>query len=90
LKPEFSAAFFLLGRCAVSDESIDVFGHSRQAFVIKQRKEGKPIADISQATYISWKNKYVGLLPTEVKQFEYETSRLKKTVADRMLDREIF
>ena len=49
-------------------------------------------AGISQATYFNWKKKYAGLLPTEMKrlkQLEDENSRLKKTVADLTLDREM-
>ena len=57
-----------------------------------------PVADIcrkagiSQATYLSWKKKYAGLLPDEMrrlKALEDENSRLKKIVADLTLDREM-
>jgi len=49
-------------------------------------------AGISQATYFSWKKKYAGLLPNEMrrlKALEDENGRLKKIVADLTLDREI-
>ena len=47
---------------------------------------------ISQATYFSWKKKYDGLLPPEMrrlKQLEDENVKLKKIVADLTLDREM-
>jgi putative transposase len=49
-------------------------------------------AGISQATYFSWKQKYDGLLPTEMrrlKQLEDENAKLKKLVADLSLDKEM-
>ena len=49
-------------------------------------------AGISQATYFSWKKKYAGRLPDEMrrlKQLEDENSRLKKIVANLTLDREM-
>lgn len=57
-----------------------------------------PVADlcrkagISQATYCTWKKKYAGLLPAEMKrrkQLEEDNSRLKKILADLPLDREM-
>ena len=57
-----------------------------------------PVADIcrkagiSQATYLYWKRKYDGLLPTEMrrlKQLEDENSKLRKVVADLSLDKEM-
>lgn len=54
-----------------------------------------PVADIcrkagiSQATYFAWKKKYDGLLPTEMKrlkQLEDENAKLKRLLADAMLD----
>ena len=74
------------------------FTDAQKAFIIKQGEEGAPVAEIcrkagiSQATYFNWKKKYAGLLPTEMKrlkQLEDENSRLKKTVADLTLDREM-
>ena len=46
----------------------------------------------AQATSFNWKNRYAGLLPTEMKrlkQLEDENARLKKIVADLTLDREM-
>lgn len=74
------------------------FTDAQKAFILKQGEEGTPVAEIcrkagiSQATYFSWKKKYAGLLPTEMKrlkQLEDENGRLKKIVADLTLDREI-
>lgn len=74
------------------------FSDAQKAFIIKQGEDGTPVAEIcrkagiSQATYFSWKKKYAGLLPTEMKrlkQLEDENARLKKIVADLTLDREM-
>ena len=74
------------------------FSDAQKAFIIKQGEDGTPVveicrkAGISQATYFSWKKKYAGLLPTEMKrlkQLEDENARLKKIVADLTLDREM-
>ena len=74
------------------------FTEAQKAFVLKQDAEGLPVAEVcrkvgnSQATYFNWKNKYDGLLPTEMrrlKQLEDENSKLKKIVADLTLDREM-
>jgi putative transposase len=74
------------------------FSDAQKAFIIKQGEEGTPVAEIcrkagiSQATYFSWKKKYAGLLPSEMrrlKQLEDENTRLKKIVADLTLDREM-
>ena len=74
------------------------FTDAQKAFILKQGDDGVPVAGvcrkagISQATYFSWKKKYAGLLPDEMrrlKQLEDENNRLKKTVADLTLDREM-
>jgi putative transposase len=74
------------------------FSDAQKAFVIKQGKEGTPVAEvcrkagISQATYFNWKKKYAGLLPTEMRrlrELEEENGRLKNIVADLTLDREM-
>ena len=79
-------------------EGIDVHRGATQAFVLKQDKEGTPVAQvcrkagISQATYFNWKKKYDGLLPDEIrrlKQLEDENNKLRKLVADLSLDREM-
>lgn len=74
------------------------FTDVQKAFIIKQGEEGTPVAEIcrkagiSPATYVNWKKKYAGLLPTEMKRLnplEDVNSRLKKIVADLTLDREM-
>jgi putative transposase len=74
------------------------FSDAQKAFVLKQGDDGVPVAEIcrkagiSQATYFSWKKKYAGLLPDEMrrlKSLEDENARLKKIVADLSLDREM-
>ena len=74
------------------------FTDAQKAFVIKQGEEGTPVAQVhrkagvSQATDFNWKKKYVGLLPTEMRrlrELEEENGRLKKSVADLTLDREM-
>jgi putative transposase len=49
-------------------------------------------AGISQATYFSWKKRYDGLLPTEMRRLkllEDENNMLKRIVADLSLDKEM-
>jgi putative transposase len=74
------------------------FSDAQKAFILKQRADGMPVAEvcrkagISQATYFSWQKRYDGLLPTEMrrlKQLEDENSKLRKLVADLSLDREM-
>ena len=71
------------------------FSDAQKAFILKQGKEGVLVADIcrkagiSQATYFNWKQKYEGLLPTEMRrlrQLEDENAKLKKLLAETMLD----
>ncbi len=61
-------------------------------------RQGTPVAEIcrkagiSQATYFNWQKKHAGLMPSEMKklrELEDENRRLKKIVADLMLDREM-
>lgn len=68
------------------------FTDAQKAFIIKQGEDGSPVAEvcrkagISQATYLNWKKKYAGLMPSEMKrlrELEEENARLKKIVADR-------
>ena len=65
---------------------------------MKQADEGLPVgevcrkAGISVATFYSWRKRYAGLLPTEMrrlKQLEDENARLKKLVAELSLDKEM-
>ncbi len=74
------------------------FSDAQKAFILKQGADGMPVADIcrkagiSQATYFTWKKKYDGLLPSEMrrlKQLEDENSKLRKVVADLSLDKEM-
>lgn len=74
------------------------FTEEQIAFALKQAETGVPIAEIirrmgvSQATFYKWKEKYGGLLPSEVKrlkQLEEENLRLKRLVADLTLDRQM-
>lgn len=74
------------------------FTDAQKAFIVKQGEEGTPVAEIcrragiSQATYFNWKKKYAGLMPSEMKklrELEDENRRLKKIVADLMLDKEM-
>ena len=67
------------------------FSDAQKAFVLKQGEEGTPVAEIcrrtgiGQATYCSWRKKYAGLLPDEMrrlKALEDENARLKRLYAD--------
>ena len=62
------------------------FSDAQKAFILKQGRDGMPVAEIcrkagiSQATYFNWKKKYDGLLPTEMrrlKQLEDENGKLR-------------
>lgn len=72
------------------------FSEAQIAFVLRQAEEATPIgevcrkAGISEATFYSWRKKYAGLMPSEMKrlkQLEEENGKLKKLVADLSLDR---
>ena len=74
------------------------FSEQQIAFILRQAKEGTPIAEvcrkagISEATYYNWRKKYGGLMPSEMKrlkQLDEENQRLKKLVADLSLDKEM-
>jgi putative transposase len=74
------------------------FSEQQIAFILRQAEEGTSVeevcrkAGISQATYYSWKTKYGGLMPSEMKrlkQLEEENGKLKKLVADLALDKEM-
>ena len=71
------------------------FTDAQKAFILKQGTDGVPVADIcrkagiSQATYFNWKKKYDGMSPPEMrrlKQLEDENAKLKRLLADAMLD----
>ena len=72
------------------------FSEAQIAFVLKQAQDGAPIAEvcrkagISDATFYSWRKKYAGLMPSEMKrlrQLEDENTKLKRIVANLSLDR---
>jgi putative transposase len=74
------------------------FSEQQIAFVLRQAEEGTPVAEvcrkagISEASFYSWRKKYGGLMPSEMKrlkQLEEENQRLKKLVADLSLDKEM-
>lgn len=52
------------------------FSDAQKAFILKQGADGMPVADIcrkagiSQATYLNWKKKFDGLLPTEMRRLK--------------------
>jgi putative transposase len=69
---------------------------AQKAFILKRGADGHPVAEIcrragiSGAQYFSWKKKYQGLLPDEMRRLkllEDENSKLKKLVADPSFDR---
>ena len=74
------------------------FTEEQIAFALKQAESGTAISEITrrlgvtEATFYRWKNKYGGLLPSEVKkmkQLEEENARLKRLVADLTLDKQM-
>ncbi|MDA9477707.1 transposase [Bradyrhizobium sp. CCBAU 65884] len=74
------------------------FSDAHKAFILKQGSDRVAVAEIcrmaeiSQATYLNWKKKCDGLLPTEMcrlKQLEEENGKLKKLVADLSLDKKM-
>ncbi len=74
------------------------FTEPQIAFVLKQAETGVSVgevcrkAGISEQTFYRWKQKYGGMLPSEMKkykQMEEENARLKRLVADLSLDKEM-
>lgn len=74
------------------------FTDQQIAFALRQAEEGTPVAEvcrkmgISDATFYTWKKKFDGLMPSEVRKLKHlqeENQRLKKIVADLSLDREV-
>lgn len=74
------------------------FTEEQIAFALKQAEGGTSVAEIirrlgiTEATFYRWKQKYGGLLPSEVRkmrQLEEENSRLKRLVADLTLDKQM-
>ena len=74
------------------------FTEQQIAFILKQADDGVSVEDtcrkagISIQTYYRWRQKYGGLMPSEMKrlrQLEEENGRLKRIVADLSLDKEM-
>ena len=74
------------------------FTEAQIAFILRQAEEGTAVgevcrkAGINEASFYNWRNKYGGLLPSEMKrlrQLEEENGRLKRIVADLSLDKEM-
>lgn len=74
------------------------FTEQQIAFILKQADDGVSVEDtcrkagISIQTYYRWRQKYGGLMPSEMKrlrQLEEENVRLKRLVANLSLDKEM-
>ncbi len=74
------------------------FTDQQIAFALQQAEAGTSVAEVcrkmgvSEATYFRWKQKYAGLMPSEVRRLrhlEEENTRLRKLVADLTLDKEM-
>ena len=74
------------------------FTEPQIAFALKQAEAGMPVAEvcrktgISEQTFYRWKQRYGGMLPSEMrkyKQLEEENARLKRLVADISHDKEM-
>lgn len=74
------------------------FTEEQIVFALKQAEGGTSIAEITrrlgitEATFYRWKQKFGGLMPSDVKkmkQLEEENIRLKPVVADLTLDKQM-
>lgn len=74
------------------------FTDEQIAFALKQAEGGTTVTEIirrlgvTEATFYRWKQKYGGLMPSEVKkmkQLEEENGKLKRMVADLTLDKQM-
>ena len=74
------------------------FSESQIIGILKEQEAGAKVSDIcrrhgiSDATFYNWKSKYGGMSVSEAKRLkalEDENRRLKKLVADLMLDTDI-
>lgn len=72
------------------------FTEEQMVFALKQSENGTTVEEITRkmgitvATFYRWKQKFGGLMPSEVrrlKQLEEEVRRLKQLVADLSLDK---
>ena len=73
-------------------------GTLKSQIALRQADLGTPVAEVcrkmgvSEATYFRWKQKYGGMEASDVKRLkdlELENSRLKRLLADTILDKEI-
>ncbi len=74
------------------------FTQEQIGFALRQAEGGTPVEEIlrrmgvSEATFYRWKKKYAGLGVAEIrrlKQLEEENRRLKRLVADLVLDKQM-
>jgi putative transposase len=74
------------------------FSQEQIAFALRQAEGGAPVEEvvrrlgISEPTFYRWKKKYAGLGVSEIrrlKQLEDENKRLKRLVADLVLDKQM-
>ena len=74
------------------------FTQEQIAFALRQAESGTAVAEvvrrlgISEPTFYRWKKKYAGLGVAEIrrlKQLEDENKRLKRLVADLVLDKQM-
>ena len=74
------------------------FSDSQIAFILHQADQGISVEEICrktgicEATYYRWRNRYGGLMPSEMrrlKSLEEENTRLRRLVADLSLDKEM-
>ena len=74
------------------------FTDQQIAFALQQAGTGTSVPEVcrkmgvSEATYYKWKQKYGGLMPSEVQRLrhlEEENARLRRLVADLSLDKEM-
>ena len=74
------------------------FNDQQIAFALQQAETGTSVADIcrklgiSEATFYRWKERYGGLMPSEVRKLKHlaeENGRLRRLVSDLSLDKEM-
>ena len=74
------------------------FSDQQIAFALQQVETGTTVGDvcrklgICEATFYRWKDRYGGLMPSEVrklKHLEEENARLRRLVSDLSLDKEM-
>ncbi len=73
MKLDFSAKVSRLGK-ERNHIKASKFTEAQKAFILKRGEQGTPVAEIcrkagiSQATYFSWKKRYGGLQPDEMRR----------------------